>query len=311
MKKIFALILCLFSANLIFAASDLVFSDNYPADEVQSINCKLSFENLLIEKFYGEEITVEIETSNTWNVPEVSFDDGVLTIASNKRGILFEYCRVRIYLPEEFKQNLKLSSTSGDITLKKIDALETSLLATSGDIVCVESTFDGDFSATATSGDIKINSLSCEDFSALTTSGDIELKNLVTANIKNRSTSGDIKIDTAKSDYFCNSSTSGEIKTAKITCNYFDINSTSGSVILRLTQQPEAESSIKTLSGNVVIRVPKDAAFNLEVSSNSGEFEDDIKGTEIRPRKAYKTKYNGGGAVVSVKTTSGNINLDD
>ena len=74
--------------------------------------------------------------------------------------------------------------------------------------------------------------------------------------------------------------------------------------------------SIRTGSGNVNLRLPSDAAFDVDVSSSSGSVtmghpvQTTIQGRVQESRKSVVGKVRGGGPTVSVHTGSGDIHVD-
>jgi len=74
--------------------------------------------------------------------------------------------------------------------------------------------------------------------------------------------------------------------------------------------------SVRTGSGNVTLHVPSDAAFDVDISSNSGTVTlghpvtTTIEGRVRESRKSVVGKVRGGGPMVSVHTGSGNVQVD-
>ena len=74
--------------------------------------------------------------------------------------------------------------------------------------------------------------------------------------------------------------------------------------------------SVRTGSGNVTLRVPADAAFDVDISSSSGSVTvghpvvTTVQGRVQESRKSVVGKVRGGGPTISVHTGSGDINVD-
>ena len=74
--------------------------------------------------------------------------------------------------------------------------------------------------------------------------------------------------------------------------------------------------SVRTGSGNVNLRLPSDAAFDVDVSSSSGTVTmghpvtTTIQGRVQESRKSIVGKVRGGGPTISVHTGSGDIHVD-
>jgi len=80
--------------------------------------------------------------------------------------------------------------------------------------------------------------------------------------------------------------------------------------------KPASSWSVKTGSGNAQLRVPEQAAFDLDVSTSSGSVEvahpvtTTIQGRVQEERKSIRGKVNGGGPEISVHTSSGDVRVD-
>jgi len=74
--------------------------------------------------------------------------------------------------------------------------------------------------------------------------------------------------------------------------------------------------SVRTGSGNVTLQIPSGAAFDVDISSNSGSVSTNhpvtatIQGRVQESRKSIVGKVNGGGPTVTVHTGSGNIHIE-
>ena len=74
--------------------------------------------------------------------------------------------------------------------------------------------------------------------------------------------------------------------------------------------------SVRTGSGNVALHVPSDAAFDVDISSHSGNVTlghpvtTTIRGRVQESRKSVVGKVRGGGPMISVHTGSGNVQVD-
>jgi predicted membrane protein len=79
---------------------------------------------------------------------------------------------------------------------------------------------------------------------------------------------------------------------------------------------PKNMWSVRAGSGNVTLYVPSDAAFDVDISSNSGNVtlghpvSTTIQGRVQESRKSVVGKVRGGGPMVSVHTSSGNVQVE-
>ena len=103
---------------------------------------------------------------------------------------------------------------------------------------------------------------------------------------------------------------SGEIKVKKLDCDYFDAKSTSGDIYLEFQNAPIAKSTASASSGSLTIVMPEDASFEVASHSSSGTFKNKFSNNKFVPRDPYHEKINGGGPLLDLSTTSGNIELE-
>ena len=86
-----------------------------------------------------------------------------------------------------------------------------------------------------------------------------------------------------------------------------------GSGEIEASGDPTGEWKLRTGSGNVTVDFPKQAAFELVAHTSSGSISTDsdhgitLQGT-INPRELHG-KVNGGGSLVDLSTSSGNIRI--
>jgi DUF4097 and DUF4098 domain-containing protein YvlB len=208
-----------------------------------------------------------------------------------------------VIVPAQTK--LHSQSGSGDESAKGISGPVDS---NSGSGSLRLSEIGGEVRAHTGSGDIDVNSIQGAShfhtgsgsihaigiggsFDGETGSGDIRLE---------QSTPGDVEISTG--------SGSVEVKGVK---GGVRVNTGSGEI--EASGDPTGEWKLRTGSGNVTVDFPKQAAFELVAHTSSGSISTDsdhsitLQGT-INPRELHG-KVNGGGSLVDLSTSSGNIRI--
>jgi DUF4097 and DUF4098 domain-containing protein YvlB len=90
------------------------------------------------------------------------------------------------------------------------------------------------------------------------------------------------------------------------------IHVSTGSGSVRAEGEPAGEWRLHTASGSVTVRLPEQAAFDLEARTSSGHIESShpitVQGT-IGPHE-FHGKARGGGPVLELSTSSGNIHIE-
>lgn len=202
-----------------------------------------------------------------------------------------------VYIPKEYEKTLKISLVSGNIEVDESLKFE-------------------DLTISSTSGDIKMRDIEAKSIGIETVSGDIKLQNLKEDNLKLKTTSGDIFVESAEGKIEIRSTsgdismgnivgeieaktTSGEIESRKIEGNA-EMQSVSGNIEcedFRIT----GDSNIKTTSGEV--------KMYLNEESNCEIFTDTVSGNVTLPNRR-NVMGNAPYVELKVKTTSGNIRLE-
>ena len=320
MKKSFIAILFIFITARVFALPNLLSKEQYEVSAIKNLEVDLSSDDLIIkETSETSSIDVEIYCNFKKFAPEVSVSDSTLYIESTPRTITFFpektgfSCTVVIYIPQgKVFEEIDLETTSGDIEIETqiSGKSKIEIMASSGDISSKSGLFADEINLSASSGDIDLFNIDADDFKVQTSSGDITIKKFTGGTGSIRTTSGDIKAEDYATEYAQFRSSSGEITVKKLDCDYFDSESSSGDVCLELKNAPIASSSIETSSGTVELYLPMRGKFSLDVSSNSGTFRDKFNNNRMAPRDNYHQDYNGGGSIITIRSSSGDITLD-
>lgn len=160
------------------------------------------------------------------------------------------------------------SSSSGDMTLKKVSAAGVALAATSGNVngaaLCAADGA-GRITIETTSGGVNVDAVS-GTFESASSSGDITVGR-VDGNAKASATSGYIKIKGGSGTR--NISTSSGDVLLEETQEVFEVRTTSGEVTIKADK---GSGSISTSSGDVRLTLPA-LTGNLEIHTTSGEVE--------------------------------------
>lgn len=251
--------------------------------------------------------------------------------------------RVEIYIPENFNGDFIASSSSGSLKCaEKLDVKSFKAESTSGSIKFESIETLDNIKASASSGSVKLGTVKATVFEAETTSGSIKLDTAVAKDIKLSSVSGGISADTLSGAQDISTS-SGSVKISSSNGSQF-INTTSGSIKIEdfngVQQLNSSSGSIRAngsghgsyastsgsirveynsidgdvemtaSSGSIGITVPHETGITLKASSSSGSLHTFFDDVVYRNDKNYTATYGSGEINVSMKTTSGSINID-
>ena len=275
MKKFVLLTASLLFSCILFAQqNNLIFRESYRLADVQNLVMALNSENVQIKNFRGYKVTVEAYSNNSKHSPVIKKANKSIIIEHQMEHLYkTEYCDIIIYIPFDFQMNsVEFISDSGSLT--------------------AESVWAGKISARSNSGSISFEAVTATDTFSV------------------RSTKGFIKVGAFKGEYFEMTSESGFIEMKKVQAEYFNASSGSGEIFIQLNAAPVAASQIKSSRGNLIMEIPNDENFNVQVLSNSGTFRDNIKNIRKSARGEHEAKYNEGGAIITLQTSSGDITLE-
>ena len=161
-------------------------------------------------------------------------------------------------------------------------------------------------------------------------SGDLKLARLTgelrfqtgSGNVRGRELSGPAKIKAGSGDIEIEEMGAGDVEirtgSGNITANGINggFHAEAGSGDIHGNGMPKNLWNVRTGSGNVTLRVPSDAAFDVDISSNSGSVTlghpvtTTVQGRIQESRKSVVGKVRGGGPTVSVHTGSGDVQVD-
>ena len=179
------------------------------------------------------------------------------------------YGMMRIFLPESFKNDLQITSISGDLYATSIRGGKVNLKTISGDID-IENLEAGDMDLQTISGNVSMDTMVGKDVDIKSTSGDVEILKMMVKEIKADLISGNLEMNlvTLEDD--------------------ITIDSISGRVNLSFEEPPSASLNLKTISGNISL------AYTLDQ-------------IDITKDKSLKGQLQQGDHQIKIDTISGDI----
>ena len=161
-------------------------------------------------------------------------------------------------------------------------------------------------------------------------SGDLQLARLTgdlrfqtgSGNVRGHELSGPARVKAGSGDVEIDEVGAGDVDartgSGNITVNgiHGGFHAESGSGDINGNGSPSNMWSVRTGSGNVNLQVPSDAAFDVDISSSSGNVtlghpvSTTVQGRVEESRKSVVGKVRGGGPMISVHTGSGDVQVD-
>lgn len=332
----------------------LIRTQNKSLSGVKEINIKGENCDVFFKQSDSSEIVIkEYGTKQYKNAYlKIDVNNGTLNIEAerdfSRSWLVFgnRYRYFEVYLPQEYKRQMAVETSSGDINAKMdlelsdfsaqassgyaylsgIKAKTVSLYANSGDINVKNAIICEKLDVNTSSGYIKFDTVKADEIILASNSGDINAK--VLDGMKQiKSSSGYINVKSSINDMDCYSS-SGDISVrehsgkmnVESTSGYIDIydingsgsaQTSSGDITLKFADLKD-NINIDTTSGYVECSLPADETFEFSGNTNSGELNtyfDDMISFNKNGNKAKGMVGENTSYKVEVNTSSGDIEL--
>lgn len=269
--------------NLRFVSSDIniILTEEPDLKVIQYANKKLEEKELFDEQGSNSTLTINEKTRNNWffnfMTTKMAFD---------------------IYLPKNYRNNLKIASVSGDILWDNemnLQSLEIAL--TSGSIRLTNKITAKEIDITSVSGDIILEEIKSDEIILKTTSGEIDAKKIV-GDAELKTVSGDIKVEEMEGSIVAKT-TSGDIKFQNM-IGSADIKTTSGDIFTN-NFKILGKSKIKTVSGTVKGSLKQETNYKITTDTVSGSVKLVNETNKVNEEDYYE---------LEIKTTSGSIRFE-
>lgn len=194
MKKIFSFILSIFFLFPLFSQEEiLIYSETFNCDELNSIHIDITDEQVLIQKYKGDEILIEFDSNNLNYKPILTFRNNEITIKSaNYHPVTVDYCKINIYLPVNYKADqIFVKSIYGSITIKDISIINDFTVKTDGGILDISGVKTDTLQVSSFNSDIICHDMKCDSLIIDSINGNIDisiLSNLTAVSVISSST---------------------------------------------------------------------------------------------------------------------------
>jgi hypothetical protein len=210
--------------------------------------------------------------------------------------------RFRISVPQQY--NVELETRGGSISVADLKGSATA--RTSGGSLSF-GRIEGPVSGRTSGGGIRLQETN-GTANVKTSGGSIHIGG-VQGEVDAQTSGGSISIERAKGSVRAH--TSGGPIDIKEASGPIDARTSGGSVRAVLTSKPQAACTLTTSGGSITIALPPDAAVDVDATTSGGgvttEFPVTVQGS--LNRHSLKTKINGGGPLLTLRTSGGSIRL--
>ena len=197
---------------------------------------------------------------------------------------------IEVYLPVAYRENLKVTTTNGNIDFSGIDLDLSSLRVDS------------------TSGVVKLDNALASDIHLSSTSGTLELGNIQAGKIRLETTSGSVTCDELNG-YVTYTSTSGDadIKSAIGSGSYTANNSGKLNVVYT---EVDGDLSFFNKNENIILTLPSDLEFVFEATTKNGSISTDFQqDVTINGRTTSGIVGDNPTVTIKVETNNGDITV--
>ncbi|MBN2853281.1 MAG: DUF4097 family beta strand repeat protein [Clostridia bacterium] len=203
--------------------------------------------------------------------------------------------------------NITLITTSGNIKTANMNSKDITLGTSSGNIRIEGSLATETFKGYTTSGNVNINMIDADSVRLSASSGEIDLGEISSREVNIESTSGNIDTASVNGEHLTVETSSGTVDLNNIT-GYADIRSTSGNINVQY-QSEVKKGEISSSSGRIIVEIEENQPFTYAFSTSSGSFDSEFESQLTASDQNYKGEVNGGGEVLTLQTSSGNLKL--
>lgn len=282
----------------------LVLERKVEADDQAEAN--RIFQDLAIEQTDSEgAVRLTAKFKNGWK-PQRDVRDGNRRICHD--GKCLEYAsqlrehRYRLTVPRSF--NVDLATRGGAVSVADLEGAATA--RTAGGSLSF-GRIQGPVTGRTSGGSIRLQETN-GTADVKTSGGSIHIGS-VNGKVDAATSGGSISIERAKGSVTAR--TSGGGINVKEVSGLVDAKTSGGSVHAVLTQQPGAACTLATSGGNISVSLPPDAKVDVDAVTSGGgvSTEFPITTETEKKRNSLKAKLNGGGPVMTLRTSGGSIRV--
>ena len=271
----------------------LIREKSFSAKDWDNVYVKASGADVKIESWDKQETYVKIFGNRRAEEKldiRIEQDDNTVRVIAKKRGSFFNWfgsnISVRIEVKVPKNQNAHVETSGGDINVANISGVFK--LDTSGGDIFLNNT-NGKLKAETSGGDINLSTHKGEMFLS-TSGGDIICKE-TDGNLNAETSGGDIEL------YSSDGKISAETSGGDVIIDYTGINK---------------GISAETSGGSVRVKLPSEFKAKVHLETSGGEITNNFKNVKTMhvARSEMDAEFNGGGEMLKLETTGGDVVVD-
>lgn len=241
----------------------------------ESISVDAVFDEIEIKIISGNEVTFDyfesekVKRTIKKENGKISFE----TEAPHYVGIFNSKYYLKIGLPQEFSENLKIENKTGSVNvdLSGVTCKEIDIEVTTGSVTVKNAVCSGNFNVEVTTGGINVSNVSGENFSLEDTTGSLYVTDVwVVKNANLKTTTGSISVDNLSADSVKVKLTTGSLRKAVVDCKSFSAEATTGGLSFNI--KSASQIVLKTTTGSINGKiVGNENDFNITSSTTTGK----------------------------------------
>ena len=221
--------------------------------------------------------------------------------------LFYHVMRTRFVISVPSRYNVDLKTSGGKIS---VDNLEGDVKSkTSGGSLHFDK-IKGAVSGNTSGGSIEL--LECVGMAHVETSGGSIRVSNANGDVNAHTSGGSITIESVKGKVIADTS-GGRINVQKL-MGSIDAKTSGGSIKAQILKQPSTECRLTTSGGSVVVSLADGIAVDVDAETSGGrvvtDFSVAVKVEGELKRSALQGKINGGGPLVLLRTSGGNIHIE-
>lgn len=266
---------------------------SYSLNGITQITISYDDENISFYQSENDELIIKeyiSEDKESYYANTTQTDDSIKISEGGKplfKGGFQRY--IEVYLPEDYKENLKITTTNGNIDLSNMCLDMKSIRIDS------------------TSGTLKINEANATDIHLSSTKGKMELGTIIAENIKIETTKGSVSCESIEGSVsYTSTSGNGEFLSASGSGSYKASNSGKLTVVYK---EVTGDISLYNKNDNINLTLPAALDFEFKATTKNGSVKTNFQDNISKSGKTTSGSI-GNNPTVTVKTETKNGDIE-
>jgi hypothetical protein len=280
----------------------------FRAAEVASVEIEVSSVNVSI-KPSDDEGSIRFHYHG-WSFAKPDIESGLTAGKASflDRSRLIGDIRLDLYLPKSYRGMVSMRSSSGCLDFGSINVGAFRFTSSSGNLTG-EAITSPEVVIHSTSGNATIGSIQATTLEVARHTGSLKAREVAADSVSLKSSSGSSQIEKMSAKKLQARLTSGSLVVKDLRCIECEAESTSGKLELGFAEFSDARVGVDSHSGAVSLTLPRGAHPSMEIHSVSGSCSSafPLAGSEAPGARTWKLDGNGG--ALSVRTTSGSVEI--